>query len=487
LNDAETTHVAREHRLTAMLLGVMSAAFLAVNLATASRSPTVWHDEVMFADPAVNLATGNGFTSTAWPCQRYDEPFAGNAPLHSLLLAGWLKLFGISPTAVRSFNYVLMVGVVALCCYGASAHGWIRRPGMILLLAALLYGGFAITFSYRSGRYDILGVLWCTALFAASSARNRAIRRLLYFAIGLLIPITGLQLILYAFAMGIVLLVLLRGRALELLIATGLGMMLSLGLWRLWLGHEGVYPQFIASIRTVGDNSLATRIRGIINGYKADPSTLLLLVAAVALLIAPWRSNRLRRDSPLLAGILLALLVPPIVGMSGQFPVYYAWMAFIPVCVGVLAALEAHWNVLPRWLAYGCTALALLATMGLPARLALTLREWRLRDYDPIRQFVANNVRKGDWVLSDFPEYYPAKRAAGRVFFPPYLRVIGPEEKQRINVIIAASPATVQQAIPILGGRWNAIALFSSDAVHLQSRAGSAKLYDCTIYRRTGD
>src|SRR5690349_18811487 len=67
--------------------------FVLVNLATASRYPFVWIDEVMYSDPAVNLHLGNGFTSTAWYAQSSNEFLAGNVPLHSLLLCAWIKLF----------------------------------------------------------------------------------------------------------------------------------------------------------------------------------------------------------------------------------------------------------------------------------------------------------------------------------------------------------------------------------------------------------
>src|SRR5687768_12441274 len=69
------------------------------NIVTGSRSPTVWIDEVMFCDPAINYLTGRGFTSTAWPVQSREETFAGNAPLYPLMLIPWLKVFGVGPLA----------------------------------------------------------------------------------------------------------------------------------------------------------------------------------------------------------------------------------------------------------------------------------------------------------------------------------------------------------------------------------------------------
>src|SRR5580658_8324525 len=76
-----------------------------MNLLTGVRYPFVWIDEVMYADPAVNLYLGNGFTSSAWYVQHADEFWAGNVPLHSALLYLWLKAFGFSILSVRSINY----------------------------------------------------------------------------------------------------------------------------------------------------------------------------------------------------------------------------------------------------------------------------------------------------------------------------------------------------------------------------------------------
>src|ERR1700733_12941096 len=99
------------------LVGIAFTAFLLINVYTAERSPVVWQDEVTLVDPAVNLSQGNGFTSTAW-WQTGDRFFAGNAPLHSMLLYPWISLFGVNSTAVRSLNYVLILGVVSVLWLG---------------------------------------------------------------------------------------------------------------------------------------------------------------------------------------------------------------------------------------------------------------------------------------------------------------------------------------------------------------------------------
>lgn len=60
--------------------------FLVLNLLTSSRYPFVAGDEVTYSDPAINLYLEKGFTSTAWFAQTASEFWAGNVPLHPILL-----------------------------------------------------------------------------------------------------------------------------------------------------------------------------------------------------------------------------------------------------------------------------------------------------------------------------------------------------------------------------------------------------------------
>ena len=113
-------------RVAGLVLGLIVASlFLAANLGTSARSPVIWQDEVMFADPAVNLHFGHGFTSSAW-FQSRDSMFAGNSPLYSLCLYPWIGAFGFDVVAVRGLNYVLILGVVATGLASLKRLGLVR-------------------------------------------------------------------------------------------------------------------------------------------------------------------------------------------------------------------------------------------------------------------------------------------------------------------------------------------------------------------------
>ena len=170
--------------------------FILLNIFTASRSPVVWQDEVQLADPAVNLVQGNGFTSTA--CfQPGDRFYASQAPLYSMLLYPWISLFGVHITAVRSLNFLLILAVVSVLSLGLWKLGLIRTAQARWLFAALVLCGYGVTFSYRSGRYDCLGMLIVSGIFAALAIKHRGVRTAVQLALAALIPWAGVQLIPY--------------------------------------------------------------------------------------------------------------------------------------------------------------------------------------------------------------------------------------------------------------------------------------------------
>src|SRR5216684_3591495 len=109
-------------------LAALGLLFLGFSLLTATRYPPVWIDEVQFSDPAVNLVLHGQFSSTVWIVQRGNEFWAGNTPLYTMMLAVWLKVFGVSQFAVRSLNCFLIVVVIALLWELTRRTGWIRRP-----------------------------------------------------------------------------------------------------------------------------------------------------------------------------------------------------------------------------------------------------------------------------------------------------------------------------------------------------------------------
>src|ERR1039458_2031301 len=98
----------------ALLIWITGFFWLIVNLLTLTGYPCSWVDEIMFADPAIHLVQGKGFVSGAWFSQPTSQFWASYPPLYSVLLAGWLKVFGISQWTVRTFSLSLVTASLLL-------------------------------------------------------------------------------------------------------------------------------------------------------------------------------------------------------------------------------------------------------------------------------------------------------------------------------------------------------------------------------------
>ena len=476
----------------------LAGIFLAVNLVTSDRSPVVWTDEVMFADPAVNATLGRGFTTTAW-LQPRATFFAGNAPLHSLVLVPWLEAFGVSPLAVRSLNYVLMLGAVGVLVWGARRLDLVRSTKASLILATLVLCGDGVTYSYRSGRYDCLGMFWVALMFAAQTMNQPGRRALAIALLSTLVPWTGFQLIPYVGLLGL-LLVGLKGRsAIPDLVAAAVGGIVGLALLAALFSVNGVLQEFRHALFYIrgAQRTLFGRIFDSLHAPFNESSSIILLAA---LGLATFTSRRTKLRSVGIVGILIGIIVPFALGFSGKYVRYYAWMAYVPMALAIVAMIE---RTDPRLIAtkivYGLVLLACL--VGFPARMAVTLLEWDLRDPEPVNRLVLETLRPGDWVYTEFEAYYPAKAIAEQLFLPPYLGIIsvpGRErvpaamtlsERERVNVLIT-KPARRELTLREFPGRWEEVGHYVADPsrqVGLLKRVHfGAKPYDLTVYRRVG-
>lgn len=108
--------------------------------------PLPFFDDIAFAGTAVRLATGHGF-GNPWLRDWMDaNPFFIYPPAYFYIVAGWLKLFGVSAFALQTL-YALL-GVVITLSFGAvfrsitSAGGWVYFALSFVVLSAISYDGF---------------------------------------------------------------------------------------------------------------------------------------------------------------------------------------------------------------------------------------------------------------------------------------------------------------------------------------------------------
>jgi hypothetical protein len=442
-----------ERRGCAVLLA-SSVLFIALNLVTATRYPAPWVDEIQFGDPAVNLALHGEFSSTVWIVQTAHEFWAGNTPLYPFMLAQWLRVFGVSPLALRAFNYVLTLVAGWLFWILLRKSGVVRSPGWRIVAVLVFWTAQCVTFCYRTGRYDVTGMtlflLAALVWIRPGSLRGYA----LLFLLGAFLPLAGLQLI-PASALICLLLLLFVGRsAVSKTAVLGSGVVAGIGCLYLLYSQHGVWQAFRASTSAVGaiGSGVADKLRGLPKVYTGDKSGLLLLLAALVLVaVVPALRSHWRRQ-PLMFGIAAALVIPAALQLAAKFPIYYAWMALLPLLSGVVNALERPAIPVPaRVFAWGAIVLASL--IGLPTRLAVVAANWDARSLQPIDRFVASEVRAGDVVVGDFKAYYALKPRVRAYYAHTYLGIMTPEERGSVNVLLVRDEAmpAVQRA---LGGHW---------------------------------
>ena len=440
-----------------MLLGCF--AFLLLNLLTGSRYPFVWIDEVMYSDPAVNLYLGHGFTSSAWYAQHAGEFWAGNVPLHSLLLYLWMKLFGFSIIAVRSLNYVYLIAAGLLLWRACIRLNLVATSRARLLLLALMATGYSMIFSYRSGRPDCLTLLLvCAAVYVHSRKcwRQRIFGNM---ALGALMPWAGLQLLPLVAVGGILLVIYFGQKAVKSVLAVWAGVAVG-GAGLVWFyKSHGVWERFLQSIHQhTGIGFFGWLAHGELrhsNLVPKDFSFMPLFLLAGLLFLKQLREKKNLKDlskSALSFGLVYSIILTVALIFSGKFPTYYGWMTYVPLGLCLCATVaqsppEGAW----RWIC----GIFLAATMGFGIALhgITAASDWRDRDYANVEKLVHENVTGSDWMYGEFSTYYAAKQTAAQIFLPMYLPAFLPEEKARLTVLVIA-PKNFSEVTNAIGGIW---------------------------------
>ena len=436
----------REYYWLAALLGLI----LVVNLSTLERSPTVWIDEVAYIDPGVNLASGKGFTSSAWYSGPKEKAWVGNTPLYPLLVAGWVKVFGLEIIPVRLLNFFIYFLAVVLVWEGVRRTRLLASVSARIWLVALLLLGFGPTFIYRNGRPDALLVLLFSIVFLGCCLDRAWIRYALIALASFLVPFTGLSGLPFLALCGMLWLGLVGWRGLVDVFVAGSAS--ALGLLALYLGYSslGMWEGFRASTSShstmmllgQGLQPLLAKWWGVLKEFRGDLSLLALLAGLLSVFAAGflWRGFALPSRSFIL--LLFALVVPVVMLIVGTFPVYYGWMSYVPAVFAWALWLDKSSDrdsVAPgqNTARFACLALGVVvACAGLPLRTGLALAQWSARDYEPVRRLVSEVVKPDDVVFCSPQAYYAVKRIAKETYTPSYDQAMSDVECAEVDVLI---------------------------------------------------
>ena len=493
------------------------AIWLAFNLLTASSSPIIETDEVLYTDPSANLYFGNGFTSTGWYAQSGDQFWAGNVPLHQIFLYYWIRIFGFNPTSVRSINYIYMAAVVIFIWLTTIRLDLIKKQISRLALVFLILTDYGITYSYRSGRTDVICILLCSLVFLSYSIRNKSLRYISISILSILFPFAGLQLIVYSFVLGSVLICFLKRALLKEFLIVQFSSLFGLFMLILVYIDRGVLKYFFLSIAPhsklinnlvdnsnfvydlVGDPSIQDRfsiigllIKPIIFLLR-DYSTVCVLICLLIIIGYQISQKQFRFKSSAFFGVVQIVVISLALSIVGKIPAYYSWMIFIPTTISLLMTLDKfpyeHYNYrniltikITKIIIISNLILLIFASSGMFTRIFF---KWERGDYSKVEKFVVENISKDDVVFCDEQAYYPAKTHAKKVFLPPYLRVISSAEKKSISVLIISPNSLIpfDKISKLIGGQWelkNSINEFSSNSFNIAKVKG----YNLQVFSR---
>ncbi len=444
----------------ACLLGV----FLAVNLFTGTRYPTVWQDEGGYSDPAANASFGHGFTSSIFPGQPYGMFWAGNVPLHEFILTGWFHVFGFSLLSARAMNFFLISVAMMVLWISFRRSGLIQTNIFRLLAIVAMLCTTGLTMDYRSARPDCTAILLASLGFLAFTISGKTRRRVLLGLLGVFFPIAGLQLAAFAAFFAFVFLVFTRGKHFLDFLFLGFGIALGAGALAAFYAANGVLHNFVLGITQYSDLSgphlpLFARLMRLPQTLAIDKTQLGMVIVACVWL-ACKRTRKSNASTKRLGFAVVAwLFVTVAMVVVSKFPVYYAWMTIIPLTICLASYLEQV------WLAQECrtycratlVVLAIVISTGLPLKLLVTALRWQSRDYATMENYVHPSLADSQWFYADNVAYFAIKNSTNVVVLKPYLETITPEEKSRIHVVIV-DPRAASDLSRLLGGNWKPVA-----------------------------
>lgn len=432
----------------------------------------------MFADPAISYHLGQGFTSTAWYGQSRGATFAGCPVLYQLLLAGWLKCWGLSITAVRSLGYVLTLGGLWLIWLAVVRGKCIRRKWLRGGMFCMLLTGYGMTFVYRCGRVESLLIFLCGASAFAVTVRDARWRLCILFALGAATSWSAFHAPVFAAVAWALALCIRRGAGWQNVLSFAAGGVSGLVGYMAYVhaqDPEGRIQQAVQKLFIFGGHSAPSGL--------ADPSLLLLYALLLVLFTCQAKKNQITSLHPVaLFSLIAAMMVPAAVWVVGRYPIYYSWMAWVLLIPGVFQALDVSWNGIRNiWRAGVVSILIVAGCIGLPARLALTVYEWKVRDYKPVEDLIAKHVKQDDWVFTDYGGYYAVKPRAAMTATEWFIPAMSGDDKKRLTWMIVA-PENFVRWSKELGGGWidSGYAVRPDPDHHV---AGAAK-YDLRLYRR---
>lgn len=485
LADKQSTHVFFDTQKTwvCLCMSLLAVAFLWLNLKT-SLSVVPWTDEVMQVDAGINLHLGKGWISTAWQHQSQNSFWVANNPLYTLLIFGWVSILGIDPVAVRSMNYVLVLGIAWLLVDACRRKGLIQSTWAGCLLALLIICDQATAFVYRSGRADLATMLVVTLLFWVFMSVQEPVRRrrmLLLLAIPLLL--SGLQSIPYVVLLFALDCMITRKVRIPDILAIMSGcafgglLMAFVFLWKQSL-LAFVTETFASGYNIVGaglqaliirDHAAIVRFIGLLKALS-PPNVLHViaqnnsLVPLIVFLLGVstlcfLQSRKSNLGTIAIVGLVAAICIPYGLIAAGRYAFYYAWMGAAPVAIVFVVTLE-RCRLEKKWFIFTAGLLAAIVSvlLGMPTDIWRQTQKAGPEEYKMVEKILRNETRPGDVVYGDPSFYYASKKQGVPFFSTTYAggrayRHMSDAERSQVTILLLR-PEQLTEAIDKLGDGW---------------------------------
>ena len=464
-------------RITSTELLVLGSGILMILALTYFSLPRYipWSDEMQLVDPGASLYFGHGFTSGVFPFQRPDEFFYGNAPGFSFLLAPWFGIFGFGALQARGFSVACSI-LGLLCLWLFLVRSAPTMPGWLRALACVTaFSGFGITINVWTARYDALGILLSCAIALAWTYGEQRKAKLGLFLAGALSFVAGFQLVFLFGAISALVLLIFGKEATRRLtflwagVATGaaiwFGLILVFGslkkFFMIMLGSQLSITGQLGQLIVQGDRSLLNRLDQWKLMLMQDPSLVVMASLMIALLFVTG-ARRAVSTNPVVRRLALVafwmiVVVPAVIFLSHAFPLYYSWMAYVPVVVvaAFLADLPEGNPKIAALLSYGIAA-GLAIALGIFAQFRIVSSSDAGLAYRNFEKSVREELRPNDDVYVDSAAYFAARSVARQVFSPTYgnTRLVpGFPEKDSIDLMVV-NRTSLPDAKSRLGGSW---------------------------------
>lgn len=454
-----------------IIIGILSIFFILINILTTSNL-LPWVDEVMFCDTSSNMAMHGAWTTTAWYSSAHQVPFCTYPPLFQMLLFCWIKIFGFSLIACRSFNFILAALTLYVFLNFIQRFYKIRHLSSVVLLCFLFWGAGSLSQIYNNVRPDTLNAL-LTLLTLTSGIdfiRGNAGRSGLIIYSALLL-FSGMQACPYIVALFIFSWFyynsyrrIITKAFLLFLLGSGAGLA-ALSIFMLINGHLFSFiisvfsysntlkslcilllpycdhffgfnaQSWIAKVRSQGPAQSFMDKLG--SAYTVSPEFLILVAFSFLLVVFLYKKQRNMMDL-IFPVFLFSLFVPFFMGsIAGHFQVYYTWMCLFPIIVCIIILCD----LCGRYVQY------LLLTISVVISCTGVVKNVVIKDdrYSNVQRFIRLlPVTKKSKVVAPFLTFYDIKNKCDSCFF---IQEYPPEMVKNVDFIIIAKQGFAESRI----------------------------------------